>query len=179
MLAIRIFVVAFSVLVVSIGCPALDLGQRSDAAVPQDPKPIVIRIPKPIVIDIKDPIAEAKEKARKEVGGDLYSIVTIHNQTPGPINYYYRWGDWPKNEWKEGRLEADKGKYYLRKYKFVNEHKSPSFEVKFDRDVSGSNAWIVYRLERNPSPSKNADFGRRYDFRQSEPYSRFIVLKER
>ncbi len=142
----------------------------------QTPKPIKIEIRKPITIHIEDPVAKAKEKKRKEVGGDLYSVVTIHNGAPSPINYEYRWGN---GEWRPGRLDPDKGRSYSHKYKYVNEHKSPGFEVRFDRNVSPNNAWIVYRLERNPSPSKNPDFGRRYDFQQSESDPKYIVLKER
>jgi hypothetical protein len=135
---------------------------------------IVVDFLKPIEVHLDVPITEEIRKARKVVGGDLYSVVTIHNKTKGPINYLYRWGN---GNWNQAKLNPDNGMSYSHKYKFVNEHKSPSFEVQFDRNVSPTATWIVYKLERNPSPSRNPDFGRRYDFEQSN-YNH-IVLKER
>ena len=85
------------------------------------------------------------------VGGDVYDVVTINNKTGGPINYSYRWGN---GEWRDDQIYPDKLWGYPHKYKFVNEHKSPSFEVRFDRNVSQTATWIVYSLKRNPSPKE-------------------------
>jgi hypothetical protein len=133
-----------------------------------------IQFTRQIPVHLKDPITEAIVKARKVVGGDLYSVVTINNKTRGPINYSYRWGN---GEWRYDQTYPDRIMSYSYKYKFVNEHKSPSFEVRFDRNVSQTATWIVYDLKRNPSPTKNPAFGHQYDFQQSD--GSHIILKER
>jgi len=121
-----------------------------------------------------DPVAKEIEKTRKVVGGDLYSMVTINNKTRGPINYKFRWG---KKDWQQVHLNPGERMPHSHKYEFVNEYKSPPFEVQFDRNVTPRNTWIVYRLKRKPSPSKNADFGRQYDFQQSD--DNHIILNKR
>jgi hypothetical protein len=96
------------------------------------------------------------------VGEMRYGIVTIHNATDSPINYSYRIGDGP---WTKTTIEPGYHRYYWHKYSFVNENRSPIFQIRFDSDMGRGVAIREFDLERNPAPYVSADLGRHYYFR--------------
>lgn len=118
------------------------------------------------------------EEVRKRVGGDLHAQTVIYNPSSaeGPIRYLFRWGN---SQWQWVNLEPGHHRVHWYKYKFVDEHRAPTLEVYFDRDVSPNNAWITYRLKRWGSPTPDARFGAQYEFVQPEPGSQFLVLKQK
>ena len=69
--------------------------------------------------------------------------MTINNHAGRRIEYYFRWG---KGDWRRRTVEPGNRRGHSHKYKFVDEHKSPPFEVTLDRKLGPGSALTVYRL---------------------------------
>lgn len=99
-----------------------------------------------------------------------YAVVCLFNNTDLPINYQYKWGN---GSWESDTLDAGYNMTHSWKYArgLVS---SPKFTVKFDADLTDSNYYEVYSLERYQATNKSCDEGKIYNFEFAD--SRYINL---
>jgi hypothetical protein len=73
-----------------------------------------------------------------------HGCACLHNMTPVPISYRYKWGE---GEWKTMKLEAGYQNWIC--WKYDNAQKSsPNLLFQLDVDMSKGSAWTTYAIAR-------------------------------
>jgi hypothetical protein len=73
-----------------------------------------------------------------------HGCACLHNMTPVPISYRYKWGE---GEWKTTKLEAGYQNWICWKYENAQKS-SPNLLFQLDVDMSKGSAWTTYAIAR-------------------------------
>ena len=82
-----------------------------------------------------------------------HGCACLHNQTPVPISYRYKWGE---GEWKTMKLQAGYMNWMCWKYQTAQKS-SPNLLFELDVDMTKGSAWTTYAIERVPTVGASCD----------------------
>lgn len=110
------------------------------------------------------------------LAADRYGVIGLTNHTQTTLNFTYREGG-QSGTWTSMSIQPGEKRWFSHRYEHANEHRSPTFEIRFDSDLRGSNFFIRYTLERRAAVGQSYEQGKKYAF-EYEPQDRnFIDLK--
>jgi hypothetical protein len=89
-----------------------------------------------------------------------FGVVCIINETSTLINYEYRWGS---ESWTSSSVSANNRRWHSWEYT-GNSQTSPSFQVRFDSDMTSGINRLTYTLDRNAMRTQSCDGARQYAF---------------
>lgn len=82
-----------------------------------------------------------------------HGCACLHNQTPVPISYRYKWGE---GEWKTMKLQAGYKNWICWQYQNAQKS-SPNLLFQLDVDMSKGSAWTTYTIARVQTVGASCD----------------------
>lgn len=89
-----------------------------------------------------------------------YGLICLRNDTDITINYSYRWGS---GNWQSSNVDMGRVRTHWWTYE-SGSRTSPTFEIRFDEDLSSRSYNREYSLQRHASAATNCDDGYEYEF---------------